>query len=270
MIMFGLFNRKRRKMYDEMFGRTGKPALRVITKYSDIKEDYSDFEKFLDPDRKNEDVKDVNENYDFIRSNAEYQRWAEYFYVHKFYNKEMEKVFYPSMSKRFYADRTQHIITDGKDVTEALWMEFFKNKRFDTAETKVENYSVICGSMGLELRLAWKRFLVLVSAKMNEDIQATSLEEVRSKPINEQTSVSLRTKDLENADPEMLVFAKVWQDLCPTSVINVDPATDTPQKWRQRDDALRKTYLILGEYGDMSKKDKIQIYSRFCKGIVGD
>ena len=82
--MFGLFGRKRKSLYDEMLARTEKPALHVITKYSDIKEDYSDFEKFLDPDRKNDDVKDVNENYDFIRSNAEYQRWAEYFYAHKF------------------------------------------------------------------------------------------------------------------------------------------------------------------------------------------
>ena len=197
-----------------------------------------------------------------IDPNPLYTKWYNYFWKHKLHEDVQAKKFCPMEYDRMY--NQEHVTWNDIDLTEDAWNMAAGCIYGDIAP--VLNFEVVCTS---GIRDEFKTTYNALIHKIDEEkymgftlgnIMKTDKE--FSAMFQNMTSSQIKERDIRfgkcliSFDSDKInslnvgerFILKKWEEFCPSSIYDIDPETDTEERYWERRNALSKVYGIFGEY----------------------
>lgn len=201
-----------------------------------------------------------------IDPNPIYTKWMNYFWKNKLHDDTQAKKFCPMCYNNMY--NREHVIWNDIDLTENAWNMAAGCIYGDI--DPVLNFQVVCtvgirdefgGLYGsLTNNIDKKRAIGLcfsiknTDAEIIKDFPTMTENQIEAHDIRfGKCLISFDSSKIDSLNIGERFILKKWEEFCPSSIYDIDPNTDTEEKYWERRNALIKIYKIFYDYGDYSK-----------------
>ena len=196
-----------------------------------------------------------------IDPNPVYTKWYNYFWKHKLHEDAQAKKFCPIWYDTMY--NQEHRVWNNIDLTENAWNIAAGCIYGDIAP--VLNFEAICTSgVRDEFNAAYGLLMRNVDEKKMVGLcfSIKDTDEEITKDFPTMTKDQIEAHDIRygkclislNSDKVNLLsicekfILKKWEEFCPSSIYDVNPETDTEERYWERRNALTKVYEIFDRY----------------------
>lgn len=200
-----------------------------------------------------------------IDPNPVYTKWYNYFWKHKLHEDAQAKKFCPMEYDRMY--NQEHITWNGIDLTENDWNMMTGCIYGDIAP--VLNFEVIC-TMGVrnEFKGLYGSLARNIDKKKSvglSSVQESDEEIVKDFPTMTENQIeandirfgkcliSFDSSKINSLNVGERFILKKWEEFCPSPIYDINPETDTEERYWERRNALSKIYEIFSRYANYSK-----------------
>ena len=200
-----------------------------------------------------------------IDPNPVYTKWYNYFWKNKLHEDVQAKKFCPMEYDRMY--NQEHITWNGIDLTENDWNMMTGCIYGDIAP--VLNFEVIC-TMGVrnEFKGLYGSLARNIDKKKSvglSSVQESDEEIVKDFPTMTENQIeandirfgkcliSFDSSKINSLNVGERFILKKWEEFCPSPIYDINPETDTEERYWERRNALSKIYEIFSRYANYSK-----------------
>ena len=196
-----------------------------------------------------------------IDSNPLYTKWYNYFWKHKLHEDAQAKKFCPICYNNMY--NREHGVWNGIDLTENDWNMTVGCIYGDIAP--VLNYEIICTTgirdefrfsyIGLADAIDEKKMVGLNLGFYNTDEEIiknfSTMSEVQIEVHDIRFGkclISFDSDKINSLNVGERFILKKWEEFCPSSIYDIDPETDTEERYWERRKSLKKVHNIFRKY----------------------
>lgn len=195
-----------------------------------------------------------------IDPNPLYTKWYKYFWKNKLHDDTQAKKFCPMEYDRMY--NQEHITWNGIDLTEDAWNMAAGCIYGDIAP--VLNFETICTS-GIrdefgclygsiirnidEKKTIGLGFYINKEKEFIENLKKMTKNQIEANDIRfGKCLISFNSNKISSLNIGERFILKKWEEFCPSSIYDINPETDTKERYYERRNALGKVCAIFSEY----------------------
>lgn len=202
-----------------------------------------------------------------IDPNPLYIKWYNYFWEHKLHEDAQAKKFCPRYYYVMY--NRKHNIWNGIDLTENDWNMTVGCIYGDISP--VLNFEAIC-TVGIrpEFTCLYAKLASLIDENkirglctyvdfdkdaLNKEFSTLTQDQLKSYDIRyNKCNLSIDSKKAqEYSSDSVFLLVKKWEAFCPSPIYDINPETDTEERYWERRNALIEVYNIFYKYNDYNK-----------------
>jgi hypothetical protein len=200
-----------------------------------------------------------------IDPNPLYTKWYNYFWKNKLHEDAQAKKFCPIWYDTMY--NQEHRIWNGIDLTENAWNMAAGCIYGDIAP--VLNFEVVCTvgirdefstAYGLLANNIDEKKMIGLDCYINkekeliENLKKMTENQIEANDIRfGKCLVSLNSDKINSLSICERFILRKWEEFCPSSIYDINPETDTEERYWERRNALSKVYEIFSKYTYYSK-----------------
>lgn len=195
-----------------------------------------------------------------IDPNPLYTKWMNYFWKNKLHDDAQAKKFCPMEYDRMY--NQEHITWNDIDLTENAWNMAAGCIYGDI--DPVLNFQVVC-TVGIRDEFGGLYGSLARNIDRKKSVGLSSIQESDEeivKDFSTMTESQIEANDIRfgkcliSFDSDKInslnigerFILKKWEEFCPSSIYDIDPETDTEERYWERRNALGKIYEIFSKY----------------------